>query len=92
MKLYKVTNGKLISTEVVKETPKLYWIEDHNFSWRSSFYKDHACIAPEEAIQEEYNGALESMGMRRDHFKKAAKRFLGVKKLRAEHNRRMMSS
>jgi hypothetical protein len=82
--LYRVRDGKLISTKITKETPKLYWIADSNFDWRSNYLKDHACITPEQAIQEEYNRAIESMGMRRDLFKRSVKRFLGVKKLKSE--------
>lgn len=82
MRLYRVRDGELISTKVVKETPKLYWINDYMFDFRSNFYKDHACTTPEEAIQEGLNNALTSFGIARDRFKRAIKRLKAVKILK----------
>jgi hypothetical protein len=85
--IYKVKDGQLVSAEIIRETPKLYWIErGEGFVYGTNFTKEHACITPEEAILEEYNAAVTKVGMMEEILKKAQERLAGALRLRKEYN------
>lgn len=80
-RLYKVKGDKVISTKVIKETPKLYWINDINFSYSCQIRKEHAILTPTEAVKEEMNRALTQHGITKDRFEAAEKRLEIAQKL-----------
>ena len=85
--IYTVHNGKVISAEIVKETPKLYWIErTEGFGYCTNFVKEYVCITPQEAVLEEYNRAISKVNMLEEVLKKAQDRFANALLLRKEHN------
>jgi hypothetical protein len=56
--LYRIKDGKLISTPVIREDAGGYWIDDYNFSGAHNIYPENANLSPEEAFDDEYRTAL----------------------------------
>ena len=71
MKVYKVYDGKVISIEVEKITPKKFFIKPvAEFHYYRTLEREHACTSEKEAVLENLNKAKERYGMFRDRMLK----------------------
>lgn len=86
IKIYKVVDGEVVSTDVVRETEKRFYVErTPQFGYCSYLYKGHACVTPQEAVQEEYNKAVSWHGILTDRLNSATKRLDTAKRLVEKH-------
>jgi len=70
MKIYRFYDGKMCSVHVEKETKKFYKIEGNMaFRFVSRIQKSHACVTPDEAVQEALNGRRTMKGALEDRLK-----------------------
>lgn len=85
-KIYNIYGGKLVSVNVEKVTKKLVWIEGvREFAYIKTHNKEHVCVTPQEAVQEELNRCLEHVGIYSDRLKRAEERLLKARSLCAEY-------
>jgi len=81
-KIYKIYKGDIISIPVDRETKKLIFVKAHEaLGYGTQFYKEHVCVTPKEATQEELNKSLSAVGMFSDKLRKAESRLIQAKSL-----------
>ncbi len=86
-KIYKVCCGALESVEVEKTTKKQVYVERCKASgYAKVLNKEHVCVTPMEAIQEEKNRALTLVGLYTDRLETAKERLLVMNSLEEEYS------
>ena len=87
MQIYKVYGGKVYSPEVTKETNCFYWFAEYQeaFGYSTRIEKEHACLTPQQAIQEALNGRRTMKGAFEDKLEKIKAEISNLERLKVEY-------